>query len=315
MCWVCRQARPALVQTVESEEDTIAEHKNQLGFCRFKVGEFDAVALHEGTGGRPRPDGFVANAPDAEVGEAHAQIGLPRDKVTVTFTVLLLDTGSQRILFDAGNGEAAASSRPAGRLVANLAAAGYAPADIDHVLISHFHGDHIAGLLAPDDTLAFPKAKVHVPRAEWAFWTSAEERSNAPERLHATFDATERIFGIVGDRRAAFDWGDEVLPGITAMRAEGHTPGHTGFDITSAGDRMMYVADITNNPLVYARNPDWQASWDVLPDVAVETRKRILGQAADERLRLFFYHAPFPSNGYVLRSSDGGYQFVPALWE
>lgn len=288
---------------------------DQLGFCRFTIGNFKAVALHEGTGGRPRPEGFVSNASDTEVGEAHAQIGLPRKNVTVTFTALLLDTGDQRILFDAGNGEAAKASRPAGRLLGNLSAAGYTAGDIDHILISHFHADHIAGLLTPEQTLAFPSAKVHVPEPEWAFWTSEEERARAPERLHPTFDATAKIFEIVGDKRKTFAWGDTVLPGVKALRAEGHTPGHTAFDITSGEARMLYVGDITNNPLVFARYPDWQAAWDVLPDVAVQTRKRILGEAAEQNLRLFFYHAPFPSNGYVLGLPDGGFQFVPAFWE
>lgn len=279
------------------------------GFYRFKLGGFEAVALHDGVITRDRPGGFVRNADDAEVGEAFAAAGMPRDKLTLTFTALLVDTGDGVVLIDTGMGDSGPPGT--GMLATNLAAAGYAPEDVGTVIISHFHADHISGLRRKDGSPAFPKAEVLVPQVEWDFWTDETRMQAAPDALKGTFELVRRIFGTGEVRRYA--WGDELLPGFRAVRASGHTPGMSAIEITSGEARLMFVADITNNPLLFARHPEWQAMFDMDPDEATTTRKTLLDRAATETMRLFFFHAPFPSTGTVIKTGSG-YEYLPALW-
>jgi len=284
----------------------------QPGHARFRIGRLTGIALHDGTVQRERPKGFVRNADESEVEAAFAMIGLPADALTLTFTGLALEGAETGlVLFDTGNGPGAPAT--AGRLADNLAAAGHGRDEVSAIVISHFHADHIGGLLDAEGGPAFPRARILVPEPEWAYWTDEASRAAAPEAQHRIFDLTARVFGVLGDRTDRFAWGEEILPGIAAVQADGHTPGHTAFDIRSEGDRMLYVGDITNNPLIFARNPDWQAAFDILPDRAVETRRHLLDMAAEERVHLFFFHAPFPSHGYVAKV-DARYEYLPAFW-
>ena len=279
------------------------------GFYRFKVGAFTAIALHDGVLVRDRPAQFVRNVGTEEVGQAFAACGMARDKLTLTFNALAVETGTGVVLIDTGLGEGA---RPAaGHLLKNLAAAGIAAEDVSSVIVSHFHGDHIGGLRRRDGTPAFPKAEVLVPEAEWDFWMG--DAARVPDAFKDVATAAHRVFEpITGDvRRYAF--GEEVLPGFTAVDASGHTPGMAAIAIASEGSATMFVADITNNPLIFARHPDWQVMFDMDPEKAVATRRRLLDRAAADRLRLSFFHAPFPATGYVIKG-DRGYDYVPALW-
>lgn len=290
--------------------NTTTQASNQApGFHRFPVRDFEAVALHDGVLVRDRPSGFVRNADDATVGEAFAEIGMARDRLTLTFNPLALRTGSGIVLIDTGFG--AGGPPGTGQMTANLAAAGIRPEEVTTVLISHFHGDHISGLRGPDGALAFPNAEIAVPEPEWAYWMDEARMAAAPDGLKPNFALVRKMLGDGPVRR--FGWGEAVLPGIRAEQADGHTPGQTAFEIGTGEGALMYVADITNNPLLFARHPEWQLMFDMDAERAVVTRRRLLDRAAAEHLRLHFFHAPFPSNGYVLKSG-GGYEFAPALW-
>ena len=279
------------------------------GFYRFGLGDMSVLALHEGILSRDRPAGFVRNASDEAVGEVFAEAGMPRDKLTITFTALAIETGDSVVLIDTGLGDSGPPGT--GKLVASLAAAGISAADVTHVVISHFHGDHISGLRGKDGSLTFPKAQILVPQEEWDFWTDDARMEAAPEALKGNFALVRRMFG--AEKVRHFGWGDEVLPGIKAVSAAGHTPGMTAFEISSQGERMMFVADITNNPMLFVRHPEWQAMFDMDGAAAVATRRRLLDQAAAEQLRLHFFHAPFPGQGYVVKRGEG-YEYLPALW-
>ena len=278
------------------------------GFYRFKVGAYQAIALHDGSIVRDRPPGFVRNAPDEVVSEAFAAAGMPRDKLTLTFTALAVETGSGMVLIDTGMGESGPPGT--GMLETNLAAAGIPASDVTDVVLSHFHGDHISGLRRKDGSLTYPKAKLHAPQVEWDYWTN---EAAAPEALKGNFDLVRRMFGPDGASVRRFAWGEEVLPGITAVQASGHTPGMTAFRIASESEAVTFVADITNNPMLFVRNPEWQAMFDMAPEEAVATRRRLLDQAAAEKQRLFFFHAPFPGVAYVGKNGDL-YEYLPALW-
>ncbi len=282
------------------------------GFHRYALGAFKVVPLHDGVLSRDRPPGFVRNASDAEVGEAFAVAGMPRDKLTLTFAPLLVNTGKQTVLIDTGLGTAGPPGT--GRLAANLAAAGVAPEAVDVVVISHFHSDHIMGLLRADGSPAFPNAEVLVPEGEWTFWMDEGRANAAPDALRDQFAGVRRVFGGGGVAPRHYRWGEEVLPGMTAVKASGHTPGMSALKIVSGDDAMMYVADITNNPLIFARHPEWQAMFDMDPEEATVTRRVLLDRAAADKLRLHFFHAPFPAAGFIAKNGTG-YEYLPALWE
>lgn len=278
----------------------------------YKLGDFAVAALHDGAVQFPTPPNFIRNLSDADTASAFAAVGLPSDKLSLTFTPMVVSTGKNLVLFDTGFADN--GSPTAGRLIANLAAVGIKPEDIDTVVISHFHGDHINGLRNKAGTLMFPKAEIVVPEPEWAYWMDDAKMSAAPDGLKGNFQNCRRVFGAEAAKVRRFGWGKEVVPGVTAVQADGHTPGHTAFLVASGKDQMMYVADITNNPAIFAKNPELKAMFDMDADRAVATRKAILDRAAADKVRVAFYHGAFPSNGFVTKAGNG-FDFTPAFWQ
>jgi len=285
------------------------------GVYRYRVGEAVVTALHEGTLGRPLDPGFVTNADPAAVRAAMEAAFLNPGRLDITFTTLLIERAGQRILVDTGF----ADNGPPGTggTLKALAAAGVEPAAFDTVVMSHFHMDHVLGLRFKDGRLVYPNAEVLVPEAEWAYWTDEGEASRAPERLRPNFAAVKRIFGEGGPRTERYAWDKEIRPGLTALAAPGHTPGHTVFLLDGGAARLLLMADVTNHPALFVRNPDWSAIFDMDADRARETRHRLLDRAAAERLQVAFYHAPFPATGHIARAGQGGakgYELVPVQW-
>ena len=162
------------------------------GFYRHKLGAFEAIAVHDGSISRDRPAGFVRNADDAAVGAAFAAAGMPRDKLTLSFTALAVDTGAGIVLIDTGMGEGGPPGT--GMVEMNLKAAGIAPADVTTIIISHFHGDHISGLRRPDGSATYPNARILVPAVEWEYWMDDARRDVAPEAAKGGFAAARRAF-------------------------------------------------------------------------------------------------------------------------
>jgi glyoxylase-like metal-dependent hydrolase (beta-lactamase superfamily II) len=280
------------------------------GYYRYKVGDVEVTAVHDGS--LPRPlEGFVRNADLADVRKAATEMFLPSDAFQNTFTPLLVRTGGKTVLIDTGLGDMGPPTT--GFLRANMRAAGFDPARVDTVIISHFHGDHINGLRLKDGTAVYPNAEVMVPAQEWAFWMDDAKMAQAPEAMKGAFGAVRRAFGPMAKDVKQFEWGKEVVSGVTALDARGHTPGHTAFMIQSGGKTMTHVVDLTNHPALFVRNPDWSAIFDQDADQARATRRRFLDMAASERTQLAFYHAPFPATGYV-RKQGNGYEFIPAQW-
>lgn len=279
-------------------------------FYRYRVGDMQVTAIHDGMAIRST-EGFVPNAPPGALAQALTDLAMPTDKFPISFTTLVLNTGGKLVLIDTGNGELGAPT--AGTWMANFRAAGFDPAQVDTVVFSHFHGDHINGFRNKAGVATFPNAQVMVPEAEWAFWTSDTEATRAPAGLKATFDNTKRVFGPIMKDVTTYAWDKEIMPGVTAIRADGHTPGHTAFALASGSGRLLVLSDTTNNPLVFARNPGWSAVFDQDGPTAIVSRKRMLDLAAAEKMQVSFYHAPFPATGHIIRDGEG-YRFVPMMW-
>ena len=137
--------------------------------------------------------------------------------------------------------------------------------------------------------------------------------ARAPDAAKPGFQNVRRVFGPVAKDVTRFAWDKEVAPGVVAVRADGHTPGHTAFAVTSGGGRLMVMSDTTNHPALFVRNPDWSAVFDMDADRARATRRRLLDTAASERMQVAFYHAPFPATGYIERAGNG-YRLEPVQW-
>lgn len=305
-------AAPALLRPGAARAQAAAPAVAQApGFYRFRVGGMVVTTVHDGFFARPL-EGFVRNAPFAEVQAAAAAAFLPTDRQVIPFTITFVQKGDTLAVFDAGNGVTPAGATT-GRMIANMAAAGIDPARVTHVIQSHFHGDHVNGLLNAEGGRAFPAAQVLVPEPEWAWWTTEANQTRSPEGQRGTFANVARRFAPYQGRVTPFRAGSEVIPGVTSVAAFGHTPGHTIFRIADDGAQMMFLADVTNRPEIMMANPDWQIVFDFDGDAAAATRRRVLDMVATDRIRVTGYHYPFPANGFVARQGNG-FRFVPADW-
>jgi glyoxylase-like metal-dependent hydrolase (beta-lactamase superfamily II) len=282
------------------------------GAYRHKLGDFQVTALYDGTWFLKIDDKFVRNASDADVNRALEAAFLPPAILPVSFTALLVNTGSKLILIDAGTGGQVAET--AGSLPANLAAAGVAASAIDQVVISHFHPDHIDGLKTKDGAKVFPNAEILVPEPEWTFWMDDAQMSAAPDRIKVYFRNARRIFGDIAKEVRRYRPGVEVAAGIESIAAFGHTPGHTAFAIASGRQSMLVMSDTVRNPYLFVRHPEWQPLFDMDGPLAVKTRRRMLDRAASDRMLVEAYHFPFPACGHIARSGSG-YELVPVMWQ
>ncbi len=279
------------------------------GFRRMKVGDVEVVSLIDGIARRPLGEEFVKNAPIAEVRALLASQNLPTEYIDVPFTPFLVIAGGRRILMDTGLGEFGGPTT--GKLLENLRAAGVQPGDIDTVLITHYHGDHINGLRNKAGEFVFPKAKVLVPAPEHAFWMDDAKMNAAPEGMKGAFQNVRRVFAqMPAEMLVRFEPGGEVAPGIRSVAAFGHTPGHTLFQLQSAGQSFFYVGDLTNVPALFARNPDWAVTFDMDAEAARKVRREVLQRIVDAKAMIGGFHFPFPAFGQAV-AQGSGYAFQP----
>ena len=214
---------------------------------RYKVGDIEVTVLSDGFRMVPVDDKYLSNASAADLAKALAAAGQPTDRMKNTYSPIVLATGGKRVLFDTGNGEAASaqSKGERGTLNAQLAAAGIDRKAIDVVVISHFHADHVNGLLMPDGSRAFPNAEIKVPEVEWKFWMDDGEKSRAsPGRMTELFANNRRVFDALGRKVTPYGWDKEVVPGVTAVGTPGHSIGHTSYVVPQAAIGLRAVGRV-----------------------------------------------------------------------
>ncbi|MBI4366985.1 MAG: MBL fold metallo-hydrolase, partial [Deltaproteobacteria bacterium] len=230
-------------------------------FYRYKVGSYECTQASDGIAQFPMPDGFIKNASKEEVSKALQEGYLPGDKMTVPFNPMAVNTGSKLIVIDTGYSDK--GPKTAGQFHKNLGAAGIDLKAVDIVVISHFHPDHINGLVDASGASAFPNAEVKVPEPEAAFWMDDATMGMAQGPRLAAFQNVRRVMGVVNKQITKYQMNKEVAPGITAIATPGHTPGHTSFVVASGNGKLLVQSDVTNNPYLFLRHPNWHVTYDM----------------------------------------------------
>lgn len=262
---------------------------------RFRLGRFEVTALLAATRPVESPHKiFGLTTPDDEFAQVSAQNFIPADVAQFFFTPVLVNTGTKLVLFDTG-------PDPKG-MTAALRAAGYGPEQVDLVVLTHMHPDHIGGLMM-DGKATFANAAYATGAVEYDAWAKAG---------NALFDANVRP---LAPKMAMLDDAATVTPGITAILAPGHTPGHMAFLLQSGHERLLLIADTANHYVWSLAYPDWQVRFDADKEMAAKTRHRILGLLANEKMPFIGYHMPFPALGYVERRGEGGFRYVAASYQ
>ncbi|MBY5416430.1 MBL fold metallo-hydrolase [Rhizobium leguminosarum] len=280
------------------------------GFHRFMLGEFEITVILDGMRAfdGPHPT-FGADRDAGEVQSLMVANFLPSNRMVGQFNPVLVNTGTELILFDCGNGPEGREFGT-GQLASRIAASGYALSDVTIVAISHLHADHINGLM-DGDRPAFSHARYVVGQAEWDFWTSADV-SGTPAAIHAT--AIQRKVLPLREKMSFIGADVSIVPGVTSMAAAGHTPGHMAFLLESAGRNLLLTGDTANHFVASLQKPDWEVSFDMDKGAAASSRKMIFGMLAAEKTPFIGYHMPHPSAGYV-EPFDTGFRFVPVSYQ
>jgi glyoxylase-like metal-dependent hydrolase (beta-lactamase superfamily II) len=263
---------------------------------RIALGGFEVTTIHDGaiTLGGPYPI-FGEDQFEEDVQELAQANRLPVDQMAISFTTTLVNTGAELILFDTGNG---AGRRPnAGHMRERLAAAGYTPDQVDVVVLTHFHGDHIGGMVE-DGEAAYPNARYVTTAAEYDFWTSDAASGGTADLVKTNVVPFAEKFTFIKP-------GDAVVSGVEAVDASGHTPGHAVFHVESDGRRLMITADTANHFVVSLQRPDWHVRFDMDKQKAASARRNVFGMIAADAIPFIGYHMPFPAIGYVTEEGDG----------
>jgi glyoxylase-like metal-dependent hydrolase (beta-lactamase superfamily II) len=263
---------------------------------RFKMGRFECIAVRDGYLKDLVPIQILfKNASKELLGQVLRSHNIQSDQWTELFTCLVINTGEHCVLVDTGLGIQEAVPE-AGKLLQNLREVGIEPGDIDTVIISHAHGDHIGGTTEPRGRPAFPNARYYIHQAEWDFWTSEATLTNPVYKWMVPF-VSENLLSI-RDRFQFIDQDIEIVPGIRTLLSPGHTPGNISLVIESSGKQLMYLGDVIIHPL-HLEQPGWYSSPDNQPAQAVSTRKSLLERASANQALIFAYHFDFPGLGYA----------------
>ncbi len=257
----------------------------------FKIGDFSAMALLDGNLELPNDNKvFGVGLKPEDVAAVLKENGLPTDKLQLSIHPLLVQTGDRVLLFDTGAGGNFGPG--SGHLPAALAEAKVDPASVTDIFISHSHGDHVGGLASADGKLAFPNATIHISSAEWSYMSG--------------LDQYKPVVPVIQPKVQAFEPDAELVPGVVkAVDITGHTPGHSGYRITSGSASLLYVGDSMHHFVVSVQRPQWTIAFDGDNTVATASRVALIKELAGSGERVFAVHFPFPGLGKMEQRGEG----------
>jgi len=279
------------------------------GYYRFRLGQFEITALFDGA--IELDTKLLKNASAADLNHLLARMFVGKPKMQTAVNAYLINTGSHLVLVDAGAGNLFGPSL--GKLIPVMAAAGYTPAQVDTVLITHLHGDHVGGLIDAAGQALFPAARIWVAQAESDFWLSQKVADGAPAALQPFFKMARDSAAPYqsAGRWETFTAGSSPVPGIQAVKANGHTPGHTAFAVQSEGQKLLIWGDLVHAHAVQFARPGVSIEFDIDQKQAIATRRSIMKSMAAEKSLVAGMHLPFPGIGHVRADGKGIYSWVP----
>jgi len=281
------------------------------GFYRMMLGDIEVTALFDGTIDL-QPKQLLTNTTQKDVGKLLDK-GFQKDVVPTSVDGYLINTGSKLVLVDTGAGNLFGPT--VGNLVANLKASGYQPEQVDEIYITHMHGDHVGGLAA-DGKLVFPNAIVRADQHDADFWLSKENLDKAPEAMKGFFQGAQASLNpyVSAGKFKAFDGETDLVPGVRAIAARGHTPGHSIYAVESKGRKLVLWGDLMHVAAVQFPQPQITISFDTDSKSAAIQRKKAYAEAAKEGYLVAAAHLPFPGIGHI-RAEGRGYVWVPVDYQ
>jgi len=289
------------------------QHHDQVpGFYRLKVGDLEVTALYDGTGVF---DPHWLNGTKATMDGVVKALQEDPHTLDVVDMGFLVNTGKQLILVDAGAGTWWGGAA-LGRLVGSLRSAGYTPEEVDLVLVTHLHSDHVGGLTTQDGKCVFPNADVYVAKAESDFWLSPEIAAKAPKDAQPFFQSAQAIAApyIKAGKWHTFSGSETIVDGMQIVPLHGHTPGHTGYEFSSKGQKILFWGDIIHAQRVQLQHPEVSAIFDIDQAAAAATRNQLLSKLAREDVLIAPPHTSlFPALGR-LRKDGSRYSWVPVVF-
>jgi glyoxylase-like metal-dependent hydrolase (beta-lactamase superfamily II) len=284
-------------------------------FYRFNHGKMQATVVSDGPIPLGDPSGAFLGASKEEIAKLLTDNFLPADNTVLEQNVLVLNTGDRLVLFDTGMGTSTMFGPNQGKLLASLKAAGIDPKDIDAVVATHGHCDHVWGIMADDGKPNFPNAQVYISQADFDFWTDEKKlEMKDPAFMKPFVEGARKNLLPVRDRIVFVKDGQEFLPGIQAISAPGHTVGHTVFMITSDGKSMCNIGDLTHHQILLVEKPRFEFAYDTDPKQSANSRVRVLDMLASQKIPLLAYHFPWPGYGHVAKQGDG-FRYFPAAMQ
>ena len=280
------------------------------GYLRFKVGDAEVTALYDGIWEKVHTPAYFGNATVTETKQALAAAGLPTAYVTIPITAFAVKLNNKTILCDAGGGDQVQAFNPdsvfvSGKMITNMQAAGIEPKEVETILVSHFHPDHIFGLLGKQDSApVFPTAEIILSAAEYKFWTDPSLTSRLPpgrrplaNRIQNVVAKWKNVLPVEGE--------DEVVPGVRFVKTPGHTPGHTSIHVSSGKEQLMISGDTAYVPALCAAHPGWHGVFDQDGPLAETSRRKLLDRVVAEKMLVCGSHFPWPGLGRFAKDGSG----------